>query len=201
MKPERSFSGKPGERRGPRREGGGFGGGGERRGAGGPPRGGSKFGDRKRGFGGRRDDRREHGTPRAARAAAGNRRHFFARRKRRRVARAPDQDDRPRLSAVRHCAAHFAEAGALCRQAGREENSGAGVLAGAIRSNSRAGCPCRFDGRAAAVCLRARRNAVVERGRSRRTRPEKSFRHVLPGRAHGRRSRRRAVTPSSRNAA
>ena len=59
MKPERSFSGKPGERRGPRREGGGggFGGSGERRGAGGPPRGGSKFGDRKGGFG-RRDDRR-----------------------------------------------------------------------------------------------------------------------------------------------
>jgi hypothetical protein len=56
MKPERSFSGKPGERRGPRREGGGGGfGGGERRG--GPPRGGSKFGDRKGGFG-RRDDRR-----------------------------------------------------------------------------------------------------------------------------------------------
>src|ERR1039458_5346096 len=52
MKPERSFSGKPGERRGPRREGGGggFGGGGERRGAGGPPRGGSKIGDRKSGF-------------------------------------------------------------------------------------------------------------------------------------------------------
>jgi len=60
MKPERQFSGKPGERRAPRREGGGggFGGGGERRGAGGPPRGGSKFGDRKGGFG-RRDDRRE----------------------------------------------------------------------------------------------------------------------------------------------
>jgi len=58
MKPERNFSGKPGERRGPRREGGGggFGGGGERRG--GPPRGGSKFGDRKGGFG-RRDDRRD----------------------------------------------------------------------------------------------------------------------------------------------
>jgi hypothetical protein len=57
VKPERSFSGKPGERRGPRREGGGggFGGGGERRG--GPPRGGSKFGERKGGFG-RRDDRR-----------------------------------------------------------------------------------------------------------------------------------------------
>jgi hypothetical protein len=57
MKPERQFSGKPGERRGPRREGGGggFGGGGERHG--GPPRGGSKFGDRKGGFG-RRDDRR-----------------------------------------------------------------------------------------------------------------------------------------------
>jgi len=60
MKPERQFSGKPGERRAPRREGGGggFGGGGERRGAGGPPRGGSKFGDRNGGFG-RRDDRRE----------------------------------------------------------------------------------------------------------------------------------------------
>ena len=59
MKPERQFSGKPGERRSPRREGGGggFGGGGERRGAGGPPRGGSKFGDRKGGLG-RRDDRR-----------------------------------------------------------------------------------------------------------------------------------------------
>ncbi|MGA2854649.1 MAG: hypothetical protein ABSE90_11045 [Verrucomicrobiota bacterium] len=56
VKPERRFSDKPGERRGPRREGGGgFGGGGERRG--GPPRGGSKFGDRKGGFG-RRDDRR-----------------------------------------------------------------------------------------------------------------------------------------------
>ena len=61
VKPERSFSGKPGERRGPRREGGGGfgGGGGERRG--GPPRGGSKFGDRQGGFrgGDRRDDRRE----------------------------------------------------------------------------------------------------------------------------------------------
>jgi hypothetical protein len=60
MKPERQFSGKPGERRAPRREGGGGGGfgGGERSGAGGPPRGGSKFGERKGGFG-RRDDRRE----------------------------------------------------------------------------------------------------------------------------------------------
>ena len=59
VKPERSFSGKPGERRGPRREGSGGFGGGERRG--GPPRGGSKFGDRKGGFrgGDRRDDRRE----------------------------------------------------------------------------------------------------------------------------------------------
>ena len=63
VKPERSFSGKPGERRGPRRDGPG--GGGERRGGfGGPPRGGgSKFGggDRKGGFrgGDRRDDRRE----------------------------------------------------------------------------------------------------------------------------------------------
>lgn len=56
VKPERSFSGKPGERRGPRRDGGGFGGG--------APRGGSKFGERKGGFsdrrgGPRRDDRRE----------------------------------------------------------------------------------------------------------------------------------------------
>jgi hypothetical protein len=63
VKPERTFSSKPGERRAPRRDGagGGFGGGGgERRG--GPPRGGSKFGDRKGGgFRGsdRRDDRRE----------------------------------------------------------------------------------------------------------------------------------------------
>jgi len=59
VKPERSFSGKSGERRAPRRDGPG---GGERRG--GPPRGGgSKFGggDRKDGFrgGDRRDDRRE----------------------------------------------------------------------------------------------------------------------------------------------
>jgi hypothetical protein len=58
VKPERSFSGKPGERRAPRRDGPG---GGERRG--GQPRGGgSKFGgDRKGGFrgGDRRDDRRE----------------------------------------------------------------------------------------------------------------------------------------------
>lgn len=66
VKPERTFSGKPGERRGPRREGGGgFGGGGERRG--GPPRGGgSKFGDRKGGFGrrdDRQDDRRERPEP------------------------------------------------------------------------------------------------------------------------------------------
>jgi len=63
VKPERSFSGKPGERRAPRRDSPG--GGGERRGGfGGPPRGGgSKFGggDRKGGFrgGDRRDDRRE----------------------------------------------------------------------------------------------------------------------------------------------
>ena len=49
VKPERSFSGKPGERRAPRRDGagGGFGGGGGERRSG-PPRGGSKFGgDRK----------------------------------------------------------------------------------------------------------------------------------------------------------
>ena len=60
VKPERSYSSKPGERRAPRREGGGGFGGGERRG--GPSRGGSKFGDRKGGSfrgGDRRDDRRE----------------------------------------------------------------------------------------------------------------------------------------------
>src|SRR5271154_6739832 len=64
VKPERSYSSKPGERRAPRRDGpsggGGFGGGGERRS--GPPRGGSKFGDRKGGGfrgGDRQDDRRE----------------------------------------------------------------------------------------------------------------------------------------------
>ncbi|HEY4414262.1 MAG TPA: hypothetical protein VGO57_01110 [Verrucomicrobiae bacterium] len=61
-RPERSFSGKPGERRGPRREGGFGGGGGS--GAGGrggdrPQRaGGSKFGGGKGNFG-RRDDRRD----------------------------------------------------------------------------------------------------------------------------------------------
>jgi hypothetical protein len=65
VKPERRFSDKPGERRGPRREGSG---GGERRGGfGGPPRGGSRFGggDRKGGFrgGDRRDDRRERPEP------------------------------------------------------------------------------------------------------------------------------------------
>jgi hypothetical protein len=61
VKPERHFSGKPGERRAPRRDAGGGGGfgGGERRG--GPPRGGSKFGDRKGGNfrgGDRRDEPR-----------------------------------------------------------------------------------------------------------------------------------------------
>jgi hypothetical protein len=67
VKPERHFSGKPGERRAPRRDGagGGGGGGGERRG--GPPRGGSKFGDRKGGSfrgGDRRDEpRRERPEP------------------------------------------------------------------------------------------------------------------------------------------
>jgi hypothetical protein len=64
VKPERTFSGKPGERRAPRRDGAGTGGfgGGERRG--GPTRGGSKFGDRKGGF---RGDRRDE--PRAERPA------------------------------------------------------------------------------------------------------------------------------------
>jgi len=63
VKPERSFSGKPGERRAPRRDGPGGGG------FGGPPRGGgSKFGggDRKGGFrgGDRRDEpRRERPAP------------------------------------------------------------------------------------------------------------------------------------------
>jgi hypothetical protein len=67
VKPERSFSGKPGERRAPRRDGAGAGGfgGGERRG--GPPRGGSKFGDRQGGSfrsGDRRDEpRRERPEP------------------------------------------------------------------------------------------------------------------------------------------
>ncbi|HEY2329927.1 MAG TPA: hypothetical protein VGI63_08970 [Verrucomicrobiae bacterium] len=70
VKPERSFSGKPGERRRqgaasqPRRDGagGGFGGGGR----GGTPRGGSKFGDRKGGGFGRRDDFRDEPRERLA---------------------------------------------------------------------------------------------------------------------------------------
>ena len=55
-KPERHFSGKPGERRAPRREGGG----------GGDRRGGSKFGERKGGNfrgGDRRDEQRERPAP------------------------------------------------------------------------------------------------------------------------------------------
>ncbi|MEJ0088707.1 MAG: hypothetical protein WDM80_02995 [Limisphaerales bacterium] len=65
VKPERSFSSKPGERRAPRRDAGGSGGG-ERRG--GPPaRGGSKFGggDRKGSFRGGdcRDEQRERPAP------------------------------------------------------------------------------------------------------------------------------------------
>ena len=67
VKPERRFSDKPGERRGPRREGGGGFGGGERRGREGrPPRaGGGKFGDRRGGprRDDRRDDRRERPEP------------------------------------------------------------------------------------------------------------------------------------------
>ncbi len=70
VKPERSFSGKPGERRAPRRDGaggGGFGSGGDRRGGpGGASRGGSKFGDRQ-GGGFRGGDRRDE--PRAERPA------------------------------------------------------------------------------------------------------------------------------------
>ena len=68
VKPERTFSSKPGERRGPRRDapGGGFGGGGR----GGAPRGGgSKFGDRKGGGFGRRDDRGDDRRERPAPAA------------------------------------------------------------------------------------------------------------------------------------
>ena len=66
VKPERSYSSKPGERRAPSREGGGgFGGSGDRRG--GPSRGGSKFGggDRRGGFRGddRRDEQRERPAP------------------------------------------------------------------------------------------------------------------------------------------
>jgi hypothetical protein len=65
VKPERSFSGKPGERRAPRRDGPGGGSAGRDRG--GPPRGGSKFGggDRKGGFRGddRRDEPRERPAP------------------------------------------------------------------------------------------------------------------------------------------
>jgi hypothetical protein len=59
VKPERSFSSKPGERRAPRRD---VPGGSAGRDRGGPPRGGSKFGDRQGGGfrgGDRRDDRRE----------------------------------------------------------------------------------------------------------------------------------------------
>ena len=73
VKPERSFSGKPGERRAPRRDGAGGGGGsfggggGDRRGGpGGPSRGGSKFGDRQGGGfrgGDRRDEPRERPAP------------------------------------------------------------------------------------------------------------------------------------------
>ena len=66
VKPERSFSGKPGERRSPRRDSAGGGiGGGERRG--GPPsRSGSKFGERQGGGfrgGERRDEPRERPAP------------------------------------------------------------------------------------------------------------------------------------------
>jgi hypothetical protein len=59
VKPERRYSDKPGERRGPRREGGGGFGGGERRGGENrsPRAGGGKFGDRNSGP--RREDRRD----------------------------------------------------------------------------------------------------------------------------------------------
>ena len=62
VKPERSFSGKPGERRAPRRDGPG--GGGERRS--GPPRSGSKFGGGERRGGFRGDDRRDDQPERPA---------------------------------------------------------------------------------------------------------------------------------------
>jgi hypothetical protein len=60
VKPERSYSSKPGERRAPRRDGPG---GGDRRDS--PSRGGSKFGDRKGNFrgGDRRDEPRERSVP------------------------------------------------------------------------------------------------------------------------------------------
>jgi hypothetical protein len=65
VKPERSFSGKPGERRAPRRDGPGGGSAGRDRG--GPSRGGSKFGggDRRSGFRGddRHDEQRERPAP------------------------------------------------------------------------------------------------------------------------------------------
>src|SRR5208283_3084691 len=64
-RPERELGGKPGERRGPRREGGGgYGGGGERRG--GPSRGGAGARDRKSGSfrgGDRREEQRERPAP------------------------------------------------------------------------------------------------------------------------------------------
>jgi len=67
VKPERQFSGKPGERRAPRRDAAGGGGGGDRRGGpGGPSRGGSKFGGGGGGFRGgpdRRDEQRERPAP------------------------------------------------------------------------------------------------------------------------------------------
>ena len=64
VKPERSFSGKPGERRAPRRDGPG---GGDRRGGpGGPSRGGSKFGGDRQGGGFRGGDRRDEPRERPA---------------------------------------------------------------------------------------------------------------------------------------
>jgi hypothetical protein len=63
VKPERSYSSKPGERRAPRRDGPGSGSAGRDRG--GSSRGGSKFGDRKGSFrgGDRRDEPRERPAP------------------------------------------------------------------------------------------------------------------------------------------
>ncbi len=66
VKPERSFSGKPGERRATRRDGASGGGGDRRGGPGGASRGGSKFGDRQGGGfrgGDRRDEPRERPAP------------------------------------------------------------------------------------------------------------------------------------------
>ena len=123
VKPERSYSSKPGERRAPRRDGPG--GGGERRG--GPPRGGSKFG------GGDRRGRLSVATTvvmssvsvrRRPRTVAGIERRIYSGRTRRRTACAPDQGDRPCVSAVPDRAADFGQGGTLFRPAHQEKSRG-----------------------------------------------------------------------------